>query len=95
MTMARGQAFRSMHLQGRALNTVLAHVLAADPGGLAQLDPVDANFPGIECDGQAFREIGGLGQAEGLIRLRLGWWKIGRPKNGYPGCAEPVDDDLA
>ena len=52
MTMARGQAFRSMHLQGRALNTVLAHVLAADPGGLAQLDPVDAGHGLLLLDGE-------------------------------------------
>ena len=52
VTMARGQAFRSMHLQGRALNSVLAHVLRDDPDGLAQLDPVDADHGLVLLDGE-------------------------------------------
>jgi hypothetical protein len=52
VTMARGQAFRSMHLQGRALNSMLAHVLRDDPEGLAQLDPVDADRGLVLLDGE-------------------------------------------
>lgn len=52
VVMARGQAFRSMHLQGRALNSVLARVLGDDPGGLAQLDPVDAGESLVLLDGE-------------------------------------------
>ncbi len=52
VTMARGQAFRSMHLQGRALNTVLARTLSEDPGGLSQLDPVDRAQGLLLLDGE-------------------------------------------
>lgn len=45
VTMARGQAFRSMHLQGRALNALIARLFdgggrVGDGRGVAELDPI-------------------------------------------------------
>jgi hypothetical protein len=48
-TMARGQAFRSMHLQGRALNALIARMLEED---LTELDPVGADEGLTLLDGE-------------------------------------------
>ena len=49
VTMARGQAFRSMHLQGRALNALIARLLADD---LAELDPISSAEGLVLLDGE-------------------------------------------
>ena len=52
VTQARGQAFRSMHLQGRALNTLLARMLADHPQGPSALDPIDGDRAPLIIDGE-------------------------------------------
>lgn len=49
VTMARGQAFRSMHLQGRALNALIARMLGDE---VALLDPVDRERGYTVIDGE-------------------------------------------
>lgn len=48
VTMARGQAFRSMHLQGRALNTLVARAV----GDVSRLDPMDGDHALVVLDGE-------------------------------------------